>query len=98
MALQPSAVDNARSWSVDSRPQRRRWRLKSRSRSREPTWRSRSRELGAFLEDKEEEGSWKLVARLSPSTLGRPVLLRTLKTGVRPVAPPDTEVWVSTCA
>ena len=73
-------------------------------------WRSRSRELGAFLEDKEGEGSSKLAARPSPSTPAgpvvprtlksgvRPILLRTLKSGARPVGPPDTEVWVSTCA
>jgi hypothetical protein len=65
------AVDNERSWSVDSRPQRRRRRLKSRLRSREPTWRSMSREPGAFLEDKEGEGSSKLPARPTPSTLGK---------------------------
>jgi hypothetical protein len=32
-------------------------RLRSRLRSREPIWRSRSREPGAYLEDKEGEGS-----------------------------------------
>ena len=56
--LEPSAVDSERSWSVDSkRSWRRRRRLRSRLRSRESTWRSRSREPGAYLEDKEGEGS-----------------------------------------
>jgi hypothetical protein len=69
--VQPSDVDNERSWSVDSkRSWRRRWRLRGRLRSREPTWRSRSRTPGAYLEDKEGEGSWKPAAGLSPSTMG----------------------------